>query len=57
MGGNYLSLLSVPASDTQPGIEGRDKKLHPTVFVGCNCLYLPLMPASGTQPGIKGRDK
>ena len=30
-------------------IKGRDKQLHPTVYVGCNYLPLPLVPDSGTQ--------
>ena len=32
----------------EAGSEGRDKWLHPTDTVGCNCLSLPLKPASGT---------
>ena len=32
----------------EAGIKGRDKKLHPTVSVGCNYLSLPLIPASVT---------
>ena len=30
----------------EAGIKGRDKHLHFTVSVGCNCLSLPLIPAS-----------
>ena len=31
------------------GIKGRDKLIHPTVFVGCNYLSMPLIHAPGTQ--------
>ena len=29
---------------TQAGLKGRDKQVHPTLFVGCNNLSLPFMP-------------
>ena len=41
-----------------PGIKGRDKRLHPTVFVGCNYLSLPwyLLPAHKSSfDGAPGR--
>ena len=34
---------------SQASVTGRDKQLHPTIYVGCNCLPLAFIFTSGTQ--------
>ena len=43
--GNHTYEVCAP----EVGIKGRDKKLHSTVYVGCNYLSMPLIRASDTR--------